>query len=169
MSIFRPIYTVVVVLMGAVRTRQLLIQAQRRGMCHGDFAFFGLDALRADILSPQGWHSTSAEEDVLLQQESQQICETFFVMALRFKTSDPQFKAFAKRVLAEAHVPEGSSPPDVNYLSTSFHDAVVVYAIVMNETAAEGRDLSTDDADYIADKFNNRIFQGTDNDIYIYI
>ena len=112
--------TVIVVVMAAKRTRQLLIQAQKRGMCNGDFAFFGLDALREDILDPKGW-LTDVDGEAL--QTPKNLCQTFFVMALRFSKNDPNFKAFAKRVLARARLKSGSSAPEVNYFSATFHDA----------------------------------------------
>ncbi|OWA52173.1 Atrial natriuretic peptide receptor 2 [Hypsibius exemplaris] len=154
---------VVMVLVSAKRARQLMIQAQRRGMCNGDYAFFTLDTLRTDILDPKGWQPTNNLDDGSQQDVAQNFCQAFFVLTLRFSQADPKFKAFAKRVLQGVQVPLGAAPPIVNY--NAFHDAVLVYAAVINETVTEGH--TTDDADYIAAKFNNRIFEGSIGLVYL--
>ena len=138
------------------KVRQMMIQAQRRGMCSGDYAFFALDALKTDIVLSDTWQRNYNDDD-----EVRPMCHALFVLTLRFSTKDPAFMAFAKDVRNHAALTSnGGPPPNVNYYSSTFYDSVYVYATVVNESLAEGRAITKDNADYFANKFNNRIFNG---------
>ncbi|OWA52171.1 Atrial natriuretic peptide receptor 2 [Hypsibius exemplaris] len=152
---------VIVLLIGPKKAKQMMVQAQRRGMCNGDYAFFTLDALRTDIVQADNWLQNINDDDELVPA-----CYALFVLTLRFSKNDPKFKAFAQDVRDHATAIGAQPPTDVNYYSSTFYDAVYVYATVVNESLAEGRPVNRENVDYLSAKFNNRIFKGSIGNLY---
>ncbi|OWA52162.1 Atrial natriuretic peptide receptor 2 [Hypsibius exemplaris] len=150
---------IIVLLINPKKIRQFMIQAQRRGMCNGDYAFFVVDIFKTDFLA------SAPQSDVMDDSEASSQCYALFILTLSYNREDPAVKAFAQQVRARS--PTGSAPLDVNYYSTTFHDAVLIYAAVLNETIEDGRALTKDNIDYIAKKFNNRTFQGCIGPLYM--
>ncbi|OWA52163.1 hypothetical protein BV898_16623 [Hypsibius exemplaris] len=134
--------------------RQLLIQAQWRGICNGDYAFFLVDIFKTDFISPQNGATDLP-------------CHALFVLSLSFSEKDAAFKAFAQQVRGNVRLPADVPPIDVTYYSTTFHDALLIYAAVLNETIADGRDMTKDNVKYLADKFKNRTFKGCIGPLYM--
>ncbi|OWA52165.1 Atrial natriuretic peptide receptor 2 [Hypsibius exemplaris] len=139
--------------------RHFLTQAHRRGMCNGDYAFFMLDPFKTDFLSP------SPQNDVMDDFDATSQCYALFILSLRFDQKDPAFKTFAQQVRDHTHVAVGAPPPEVNYYSATFHDAVLVYAVALNETIQEGR--PGNNVDYMGNKMVNRTFAGCIGPLYM--
>jgi hypothetical protein len=102
---------VIVLLMNAVKGRQIMVQAQRRGMCKGQYAFFTVDILKTDILGTNAWQTNDVYD-----QEASTAYRALFLLTLRHSNNDPQFKAFEQQVRARAKVPIGAPPLEVNYI-----------------------------------------------------
>lgn len=120
--------------------------------------FFAVDILKTDLLDPTG---SACQMNDIYDQEVPLAYRALFILSLRYDKKTSQFKSFEREVRKRVNSQTGGLPVEVNYYSQTFHDAVLIYAAVMNETMAEGISVTKDTALYVQKKFNSRAFNLT--------
>ena len=121
MEIFSRVCPVLVLLTSTVKMRQILVQAQRRGMCNGDYAFFAVDVLKTDILKGIGEGAYGWENNDIYDQEASTAYRALFVLTLRQSTLEASFQAFAKEVRKRVKSTARAPPLEVNYKYSPYH------------------------------------------------
>ncbi|OQV17698.1 putative Atrial natriuretic peptide receptor 2 [Hypsibius exemplaris] len=160
---------VIVLLMTVPKTRQFLVQAQRRGMCNGDYAFFAVDILKTDMLQGIGEGSYGWQTNDIYDQEASTAFRALFILSLRQTTKDRGFKAFEAQVRARVKTNNRAPPLEVNYYSRCFYDAVLVYAAAMQMVVDAGGNVTPDNAIAIGQLFNNNTYNLTSSSGMIFL
>ncbi|OQV17699.1 Atrial natriuretic peptide receptor 2 [Hypsibius exemplaris] len=149
--------------------RQLLVQAQRRGMCNGDYAFFAVDILKADMLQGIGEGSYGWQTNDIYDQEASTAFRVLFILSLRQSTKNTDFKDFEAQVRARVKTNSRTPPLEVNYYSRCFYDAVLVYAAAMQLAVDAGGTVTPDNAVAIGRLFNNNTYNLTSSSGLIFL
>lgn len=118
-----------------------MLAAHQIGMTNGEYAFFNIDVSYRPA-SDQPWLDTnSTEAENIKARDAFRALKTITLKA----PSSPEYKKFKDRVteLAESKF-EWSKSFDIDYelnsFTSAFYDAVVLYAIAVNETLEAGQD-----------------------------
>uniref|UniRef100_A0A674JRM0 Guanylate cyclase n=1 Tax=Terrapene triunguis TaxID=2587831 RepID=A0A674JRM0_9SAUR len=140
---------------------QIMRLAQRESLTNGDYVFFYVDvfgeSLRAsatrDALKP--WQNKQSQ-DVGLRQAFQTV-----LVITYHEPQNPEYQHFQTQLILRAKeefkVELGYSL--MNLVAGCFYDGVLLYAMALNETLAEGG--SKKDGTRIVQKMRDRKFQGT--------
>uniref|UniRef100_A0A663DYT3 Guanylate cyclase n=1 Tax=Aquila chrysaetos chrysaetos TaxID=223781 RepID=A0A663DYT3_AQUCH len=135
--------------------RELMLQAGREGLTHGDYAFFYIDIFGASLQGsrfpePQRPWKRGDHHDA----SARQAFEAVTIITYK-EPENPEYPPFLARLKEEA-LP--SPCPQMNFIAAAFHDGVLLYAQALNETLEQGGSITN--ASAITRQMWNRTFYG---------
>ncbi|KAK7497822.1 hypothetical protein BaRGS_00010956 [Batillaria attramentaria] len=138
--------------------REIMIQAHDLNFDNGEYVFFNIDLFNSHNMTERPWYR---ENDSASRNEAaRQAYEALMTVTLRKPTS-PEYKKFSeevKRRAEKAYTNFTYGEDEVNSFVGAFHDAVILYALALNETLEAGG--SVRDGVDINRRMWNRTFQG---------
>ncbi|XP_072288825.1 atrial natriuretic peptide receptor 3 [Eucyclogobius newberryi] len=141
---------VVIMCMGADRIRDVMLAAHRHSLTNGSYIFFNIELFNASSYG-DGWWRRDDSHDA----EAMQAYRSLNTLTL-LKSTKPQFENFTlemKGALRRAGLHDG-----VNLFMEGFHDALLLYAIALQEVLHSGHNKSN--ASEITSRMWNRTFEG---------
>ncbi|XP_076439161.1 atrial natriuretic peptide receptor 1-like [Babylonia areolata] len=138
--------------------REIMIQAHDLNFDNGEYVFFNIDLFNSQNMTERPWFRTNDTQ--ARNQKARKAYEALMTVTLRKPTS-PEYRAFSNLVKekAEKNDPNFTYGEDeVNSFVGAFHDAVILYALALNETLEEGGNVR--DGVRITQKMWNRTFLG---------
>ncbi|XP_046575738.1 atrial natriuretic peptide receptor 1-like [Haliotis rubra] len=138
--------------------RDIMIHAHDLNFDNGEYVFFNIDLFSSKNESEASWYR---EDDTPERNEkARKAYEALMTVTLRKPTS-PAYRKFSEEVKRRAQVmyPDFTyGEEEVNSFVGAFHDAVILYALALNETIQAGGKIS--DGANITRRMWNRTFEG---------
>ncbi|XP_070178426.1 receptor-type guanylate cyclase gcy-28-like [Littorina saxatilis] len=141
--------------------RELLIQARDLTFDNEQYVFINID-LFDNHRTPQPWLDAADTEK--RNAKARQTFESLMTVTLR-KPASEEYRMFSRAVNRRATyryqdftLSEYESRDSVSSFVSAFHDAVLLYAVALNETLEAGGDVT--DGVSIPNRMRNRTFQG---------
>ncbi|XP_021375586.1 atrial natriuretic peptide receptor 1-like isoform X2 [Mizuhopecten yessoensis] len=152
-------YTRIVVLCASADSvRDIMIKAHELNFDNGEYVFLNIDLFSSKNESEKPWYR---EDDTAERNEkARKAYEALMTVTLRKPTS-PEYKHFSEEVKKRAESKDRNftyGEEEVNSFVGAFHDAVILYAIALNETLT--RNLSITNGTEITKLMWNRTFDG---------
>ncbi|XP_059142963.1 receptor-type guanylate cyclase gcy-28-like [Physella acuta] len=138
--------------------REIMIKAHELNFDNGEYVFFNIDLFSSYNATARPWYR--ANDTQQRNDDARKAYESLMTVTLRKPTSEA-YKNFSEEVKARAAkmYPNFTyGDQEVNSFVGAFHDAVILYALALNETIAEGKNVS--DGLTITKKMWNRTFEG---------
>ncbi|KAK6184965.1 hypothetical protein SNE40_007304 [Patella caerulea] len=135
-----------------------MIKAHELNFDNGEYVFFNIDLFSSKNASERPWHRENEPPEK--NQAARKAYESLMTVTLRKPTS-PEYKKFSeevKRRAGEMYENFTYGEEEVNSFVGAFHDAVILYAIALNETLEANGSIS--DGKAITDRMWNRTFDG---------
>lgn len=154
--------------------RQIMIKAAELGLDNGEYVFINVDLFASELTSRRPWYdpndTQSRNEMALRAYES-----VMTITTLHKPTISPKYAARNRTgeqddgdidALEDVKIEETLSvQPAASLMAGTFHDAVVLYALALNETLAAGHDPTN--GLEITQRMKNRTFQGISGPVSI--
>ncbi|XP_077993685.1 atrial natriuretic peptide receptor 1-like isoform X3 [Glandiceps talaboti] len=160
---------VVVICASGEAVRKIMLAAHGLGMTtpnkdgHAQYVFFNIQLFDSAYFGSVGWEKGD-EHDA----DAKQAYRSLMTLTLR-KPDTPEYNDFAKevkmRALRDYQFDYDKEGEGVNSFVGAFHDAVLLYAIALNETLEAGG--SARDGEEITRRMWNRTFQGISGQVSI--
>ncbi|XP_041355945.1 atrial natriuretic peptide receptor 1-like [Gigantopelta aegis] len=135
-----------------------MIKAHELNFDNGEYVFFNIDLFSSKNASERPWHrdNDTAERNTMAREAY----DALMTVTLRKPTST-EYKDFSKEVKTRASKMYKNftyGEEEVNSFVGAFHDAVILYALALNETLAANGSVS--DGIAITKRMWNRTFEG---------
>ncbi|XP_077993684.1 atrial natriuretic peptide receptor 1-like isoform X2 [Glandiceps talaboti] len=160
---------IVVICASGEAVRKIMLAAHGLGMTtpnkdgHAQYVFFNIQLFDSAYFGSVGWEKGD-EHDA----DAKQAYRSLMTLTLR-KPDTPEYNDFAKevkmRALRDYQFDYDKEGEGVNSFVGAFHDAVLLYAIALNETLEAGG--SARDGEEITRRMWNRTFQGISGQVSI--
>ncbi|XP_069101885.1 atrial natriuretic peptide receptor 1-like isoform X3 [Argopecten irradians] len=152
-------YTRIVVLCASANSvREIMIKAHELNFDNGEYVFLNIDLFSSKNESEKPWER---EDDTPERNEkARKAYEALMTVTLRKPTS-PEYKHFSEEVKKRAESKDRNftyGEEEVNSFVGAFHDAVILYAIALNETLTRNRSITN--GTEITKLMWNRTFDG---------
>ncbi|XP_048251029.1 atrial natriuretic peptide receptor 1-like isoform X2 [Haliotis rufescens] len=151
-------FSIVVLCASPDSVRDIMIHAHDLNFDNGEYVFFNIDLFSSKNESEASWYR---EDDPPERNEkARKAYEALMTVTLRKPTS-PAYRKFSEEVKRRAQVmyPDFTyGEEEVNSFVGAFHDAVILYALALNETIQAGGKIS--DGANITRRMWNRTFEG---------
>ncbi|XP_076080943.1 atrial natriuretic peptide receptor 1-like isoform X2 [Mytilus galloprovincialis] len=151
-------FAVVVLCASADSVRDILIKAHELNFDNGEYVFLNIDLFSSKNDSEKPWYRAGDTDE--RNSKAMKAYEALMTVTLRKPTSK-EYKNFSmevKRRAKEKNVNFTYGEEEVNSFVGAFHDAVILYALALNETLAANKSI-TDGAE-ITNRMWNRTFEG---------
>ncbi|XP_052084283.1 atrial natriuretic peptide receptor 1-like isoform X3 [Mytilus californianus] len=151
-------YAIVVLCASADSVRDILIKAHELNFDNGEYVFLNIDLFSSKNDSEKPWYRAGDTDE--RNKKAMKAYEALMTVTLRKPTSK-EYKNFSmevKRRAKEKNVNFTYGEEEVNSFVGAFHDAVILYALALNETLAANKSI-TDGAE-ITNRMWNRTFEG---------
>ncbi|XP_063438137.1 atrial natriuretic peptide receptor 1-like isoform X4 [Mytilus trossulus] len=151
-------YAIVVLCASADSVRDILIKAHELNFDNGEYVFLNIDLFSSKNDSEKPWYRAGDTDE--RNSKAMKAYEALMTVTLRKPTSK-EYKNFSmevKRRAKEKNVNFTYGEEEVNSFVGAFHDAVILYALALNETLAANKSI-TDGAE-ITNRMWNRTFEG---------
>ncbi|KAL1468427.1 hypothetical protein MTO96_041490, partial [Rhipicephalus appendiculatus] len=137
---------------------EIMLTAEDLGMDNGDFVFFSVEVFATrNTRNTRPWYreSDTAERN----QRARKAYEALLVVQTRIAET-PEFSHFkqALRETARKEFDFDYNTDEVNPFVSAFYEAVILYALAINETIIDGIPITN--GSYITKKMWNRTFEG---------
>ncbi|XP_053155991.1 atrial natriuretic peptide receptor 2 isoform X3 [Hemicordylus capensis] len=139
---------------------QIMRLAQCEGLTNGDYVFFYVDVFGESLRAEGGreaakpWQGQEGQDPGGLREAFQ----TVLVISYH-EPQDPEYHHFQSQLILRARKEFGVELNDsLNLVAACFHDALLLYAMALNETLHEGR--AKNDTVHILEKMKGRKFKG---------
>ncbi|XP_052084290.1 atrial natriuretic peptide receptor 1-like isoform X9 [Mytilus californianus] len=149
---------IVVLCASADSVRDILIKAHELNFDNGEYVFLNIDLFSSKNDSEKPWYRAGDTDE--RNKKAMKAYEALMTVTLRKPTSK-EYKNFSmevKRRAKEKNVNFTYGEEEVNSFVGAFHDAVILYALALNETLAANKSI-TDGAE-ITNRMWNRTFEG---------
>ncbi|VDI30767.1 atrial natriuretic peptide clearance receptor [Mytilus galloprovincialis] len=149
---------IVVLCASADSVRDILIKAHELNFDNGEYVFLNIDLFSSKNDSEKPWYRAGDTDE--RNSKAMKAYEALMTVTLRKPTSK-EYKNFSmevKRRAKEKNVNFTYGEEEVNSFVGAFHDAVILYALALNETLAANKSI-TDGAE-ITNRMWNRTFEG---------
>ncbi|KAL5020578.1 hypothetical protein ScPMuIL_003470 [Solemya velum] len=149
---------IVVLCASANSVREIMIKAHDLNFDNGEYVFFNIDLFSSKNESERPWYRSHDTQE--RNEKAQKAYESLMTVTLRKPTS-PEYKRFSEEVKrrAKAKYPNFTyGEEEVNSFVGAFHDAVILYALALNETLEANMSIS--DGEAITRRMWNRTFDG---------
>ncbi|GFN88712.1 guanylate cyclase [Plakobranchus ocellatus] len=157
--------SVVVLCASADTVREIMLKAHELHFDNGEYVFFNIDLFSSKNASEQPWYRADDTDE--RNAQARKAYEALMTVTLRKPTSD-EYRSFSNQVKERAldMFPNFTYGEDeVNSFVGAFHDAVLLYALALNETLAANGSI-TDGAN-ITRRMWNRTFEGITGNVSI--
>ncbi|XP_052695458.1 atrial natriuretic peptide receptor 1-like isoform X4 [Crassostrea angulata] len=147
---------IVVLCASADSVREIMIKAHELNFDNGEYVFLNIDLFSSKEDSEKPWYreNDTAERN----QKARKAYEALMTVTLRKPTS-PEYRNFSEEVKKRAGNDSFAYGEDeVNSFVGAFHDAVILYALALNETLANNRSITN--GTEITHRMWNRTFEG---------
>lgn len=135
--------------------REILIRAAEMNFDNGEYVFINIDLFGGE---EKPWFKSNDTEE--RNAVARRMYEYVLTVTLR-KPDSAQYRSFSEKVKDEARQKFNvtiDSNVEVNSFVGSFHDAVMLYALALNDTVAAG--FNATDGPEITKRMRNRTFEG---------
>ncbi|PVD36154.1 hypothetical protein C0Q70_03127 [Pomacea canaliculata] len=158
-------YSVVVLCASPDSVREIMIKAHELNFDNGEYVFFNIDLFSSKNDSQQPWYR---EHDTPERNaKARKAFEALMTVTLRKPTS-AEYRRFSEEVKHRAAIMYPNftyGEEEVNSFVGAFHDAVLLYALALNETLAANGSVS--DGAAITKRMWNRTFEGITGNVSI--
>lgn len=139
--------------------REIMIKAQELGFINGEYVFFNIDLFSSEKLTQQPWRRENDTHE--RNEKAAKAYRALMTITLR-KPSSPEYRNFSRQVKAIARTKYNFTYPEeeVNSFVGAFHDAVLLYALAINDTVHEHGYEGIANGSLITEKMKNRTFEG---------
>uniref|UniRef100_A0A1I8IW40 ANF_receptor domain-containing protein n=1 Tax=Macrostomum lignano TaxID=282301 RepID=A0A1I8IW40_9PLAT len=140
--------------------RDIMIKAYEHGFINGEYVFFNIDLFSSEQLTARPWHRSSDTDSN--NQAAAIAYRTLLTVTLRRAAGD-RYAEFSRRVRERAKADYGLADyPDgqVNSFVGAIHDAVLLYALAVNDTLAEFGPAGLSNGTLVTERMRNRTFAG---------
>ncbi|XP_074661702.1 atrial natriuretic peptide receptor 1-like isoform X2 [Tubulanus polymorphus] len=138
--------------------REIMLTAAELGFDNGEYVFFNIDLFSSKNKSETPWVSPNATDEE--NEKARKAYEALMTVTLR-KPDSGEYRNFSDEVKSRAKDEYRNftyGEEEVNSFVGAFHDAVILYALALNETLRDGYNI-TDGAE-ITKRMWNRTFEG---------
>ncbi|XP_071098893.1 atrial natriuretic peptide receptor 1-like [Haliotis cracherodii] len=138
--------------------RDIMIKAHQLNFDNGEYVFFNIDLFSSKNESQRPWFRVNDTEE--RNNMAREAYESVMTITLKKPTS-PEYHAFSEEVKRRASLLYKNftyGEEEVNSFVGAFHDAVVLYALALNETLQANGSVS--DGSAITKRMWNRTFEG---------
>ncbi|KAK3094915.1 hypothetical protein FSP39_007846 [Pinctada imbricata] len=150
---------VVVLCASADSVRDIMIKAHDLNFDNGEYVFLNIDLFSSKDESTKPWFRPGKSEEKR-NEKARKAYEALMTVTLRKPTS-PAYKNFSEDVKRRAKLNDPNfeyGEEEVNSFVGAFHDAVLLYAIALNETLANNHSITN--GTEITHRMWNRTFEG---------
>ncbi|PAA64474.1 hypothetical protein BOX15_Mlig000254g5 [Macrostomum lignano] len=139
--------------------REIMIKAQELGFINGEYVFFNIDLFSSEKLTLQPWRRENDTHE--RNEKAARAYRALMTITLR-KPSSPEYRNFSQQVKSIAKSKYNFTYPEeeVNSFVGAFHDAVILYALAINDTVYEHGFEGIANGSLITEKMKNRTFEG---------
>ncbi|XP_033828983.1 atrial natriuretic peptide receptor 3 [Periophthalmus magnuspinnatus] len=141
---------VVIMCMGADQIRNVMLAAHRHSLTNGSYMFFNIELFNASSYGDGWWRRDDAHD-----AEAMQAYSSLNTLTL-LKSSKPQFENFTLEMRGALR--RAGLHDSINLFMEGFHDALLLYAIALQEALQRGHSKSN--ALEITSRMWNRTFEG---------
>ncbi|KAK4007858.1 hypothetical protein OUZ56_013008 [Daphnia magna] len=145
------------------KIKEIMLAAEELNMVDsGDYVFFNIELRNSNNATLKPWHSNSDTE--AQNNRSRRAYEALLTVSARVPDTE-QYRDFSKEVkrIARDEFNYTYDEDPVNPSVAAFHEAVLLYAIALNETLAAGGDVSNGTA--ITSRMWDRTFVGISGNV----
>ncbi|XP_022100537.1 atrial natriuretic peptide receptor 1-like [Acanthaster planci] len=143
--------------------RKIMISAYHLGMVSGDYVFFSYHPFNnTKSFGRDSWNQGDEYDDIL------KVAYRALMTIRLFEPTTDEYVAFQHEINDRMQRYYNFTPEpgdEVNFFATSFHDALILYSLAINETLHEGGDIR--DGMALREKMWNRTFQGIGGEVGI--
>eukprot|EP00057_Strongylocentrotus_purpuratus_P014597 XP_011669071.1 PREDICTED: atrial natriuretic peptide receptor 1-like [Strongylocentrotus purpuratus] len=143
--------------------REAMLHAFDTGLVDGEYAFVSIEPFSNTLVfGDDNWKQNDGRDD-----DAKKAYESLLIFRL-FKPQTDEYRAFQRELERREILDYNWTRPDPdhnNYFASAFHDAVILYSLAVNETLAEGGNIS--DGYVITRKMWGRSFQGISGTVTI--
>ncbi|KAK0055740.1 atrial natriuretic peptide receptor 1, partial [Biomphalaria pfeifferi] len=145
--------------------RDIMIKAHDLNFDNGEYVFFNIDLFSSDNATAKPWYRPN--DTVENNRKARKAYESLMTVTLRKPTSEnyKNFSEEVKRRAAKMYPNFTYGEQEVNSFVGAFHDAVILYALALNETIEAGGNVS--DGLNITRRMWNRTFEGITGNVSI--
>ncbi|XP_064645636.1 atrial natriuretic peptide receptor 1-like isoform X3 [Lineus longissimus] len=151
-------FAVIVLCANADSVRQIMLKAAELGFDNGEYVFFNIDLFSSKEESERPWFRAGDSDK--LNAKAKKAYEALMTVTLR-KPDSPEYHVFSDEVKRRAKKDYDNfnyGEDEVNSFVGAFHDAVILYALALNETLAAGYNITN--GKEITNRMWNRTFEG---------
>ncbi|XP_077993028.1 atrial natriuretic peptide receptor 1-like [Glandiceps talaboti] len=143
--------------------RKFMLHAYDLGLINGEYAFFCIEFFKQETMFGDfSWNGTDGRNE-----DAKKAYEALFILSF-YKPENEEFEKFAEEVKNRSKSEFGyeyAPGEEVSVLAGISHDTVILYAIALNETLAEGEDPY--DGKSLVKRLYSRTFKGIQGDVTI--
>ncbi|XP_070536703.1 atrial natriuretic peptide receptor 1-like isoform X5 [Ptychodera flava] len=152
---------IIVIIASADEVREIMLHAFDHGMINGEYAFFNIELYRDPKYGEYPWKRNDDRDE-----DAKKAYEALMTVTL-LQPSSPEYMEFSNEVKSRAKADYNFTYEDdvVNNFVGAFHDAVILYALALNETLAAGGDPR--DGIEVTRRMWNRTFKGITGNVTI--
>ncbi|XP_077994026.1 atrial natriuretic peptide receptor 1-like isoform X3 [Glandiceps talaboti] len=152
---------IIVICASADEVREIMLHAYDHGMINGEYAFFNIELYRDPKYGAYPWKRNDERD-----QDAKKAYEALMTVTL-LQPSSPEYMEFSDEVKLRAKRDYNFTYEDdvVNNFVGAFHDAVILYALALNETLAAKEDPR--DGKTLTRRMWNRTFKGITGNVTI--
>ncbi|XP_013400521.1 atrial natriuretic peptide receptor 1 [Lingula anatina] len=149
---------VVVLCASPASVREIMLKAEELNFINGEYVFFNIDLFSSKNQSARPWYNASDTDAE--NQRARKAYEALMTITLRKPESEAyrNFSEEVKRRAEDEYKNFTYGEEEVNSFVGAFHDAVILYALALNQTLEDGFNV-TDGAE-ITKRMWNRTFEG---------
>ncbi|XP_071116502.1 atrial natriuretic peptide receptor 1-like [Haliotis cracherodii] len=151
-------YGVIVLCASPESVRNIMIKAHELNFDNGEYVFFNIDLFSSKNQSARPWYREDDSEE--RNAKARKAFEAVMTVTLR-KPDSPEYHNFSEEVKRRASLMYKNftyGEEEVNSFVGAFHDAVILYALALNETLEANGSIS--DGVAITRRMWNRTFEG---------
>ncbi|PAA72669.1 hypothetical protein BOX15_Mlig001010g1 [Macrostomum lignano] len=139
--------------------RDIMIRAEELGFINGEYVFFNIDLFSSEKLTVRPWRrvNDTAERN----SKAFRAYRSLMTITLR-KPNSPEYRNFSRQVKELAYQKYNFTYPEeeVNSFVGAFHDAVLLYALAINDTLREHGSEGIRNGSLVTEKMKSRSFEG---------
>ncbi|GAU90936.1 hypothetical protein RvY_03285-2 [Ramazzottius varieornatus] len=137
---------VVVLLMDNAIVRRIMIEAAKMGMVGGDYVYFAVDVLGAEITRNNATNGWRDEADTADNNDlAKKAYASLLVVSLRDRSQNPDYQKNIASIFVKAKDPSlygGSGPYQLPYSAESFYNSLVFVADVVTRMDGQQKDIN---------------------------
>uniref|UniRef100_A0A1I8JDN4 Guanylate cyclase n=2 Tax=Macrostomum lignano TaxID=282301 RepID=A0A1I8JDN4_9PLAT len=139
--------------------REIMIKAHELGFINGEYVFFNIDLFSSERLTSRPWYRKTDSNE--RNAAASVAYRALMTITLR-KPNSTEYRDFSDKVKAAAKQNYSFEYPEeeVNSFVGAFHDAVLLYALAINDTLATHGLAGISNGSLITSRMKSRTFKG---------